>query len=257
MRSIVELLWGFRNSALVLKIFLLPMPNQRHLLQLRKPGLRFFVRNAMDVWSIKETIINRFYFPPDYFNLEQDGTIIDIGAGIGDFSIFAAMMVHQGRVLAFEPFPESFHLLQENIQVNSIANITVSSKAVGAQAGYLYLNAAAANPLQQYARSTTNNPLDIQVDSVSLGDIFENHQLSFCHLLKLDCEGGEYEILFSLAPEIIRQIGAVTMEYHDGITEYNHKDLVDFFRKHGFAVQVRPNSVHSYLGYLYAKREAR
>jgi hypothetical protein len=45
----------------------------------------------------------------------------------------------------------------------------------------------------------------------------------------MDCEGAEYEIIFSLTQSILQRIGAVTMEYHDGVTAYSHQDLVEFF----------------------------
>jgi hypothetical protein len=36
------------------------------------------------------------------------------------------------------------------------------------------------------------------------------------------------------------------------VTGYSHKDLVTFFKAHGFAVRLTPNPVHAELGFLYA-----
>ena len=53
------------------------------IIRLRGSGLQFRVRTAMDVWVIKETCLDRDY---EYGMVLQDNwTIIDIGAGLGDF----------------------------------------------------------------------------------------------------------------------------------------------------------------------------
>ena len=55
----------------------------------------------------------------------QDGwTIIDIGAGLGDFTAYAAQRSPRGRVLAYEPFPESFALLQQNLKLNDTCTMS-------------------------------------------------------------------------------------------------------------------------------------
>jgi len=253
--SIGELLGGFREPALVLKIFLLPLRQRRFLLTLRKNSLRFFVRSALDVWSIKETFLDNFYLPPGFFNIERGWIMMDIGAGVGDFSLLASSLAPQGRIFAFEAFPETFSLLQENVNLNGLPNILVSPEAISAKDGYLFMDRSAVEPLQLSTRTQANSHRDLRVPAVSLEHIFERYQLPFCNLLKLDCEGAEYEILFSLSPAVLQRIEAVTMEYHDGVAAYNHQDLVNFFHDHNFKVQVQPNLVHSDLGYLYAKKE--
>jgi len=252
--SIVKLLNGFCETPTVIRLFLFPNLRRRFLVTLRKSDLRFYVRSAMDVWSIKETFLDNFYLPKGMFNIEKDWNIIDIGAGVGDFSLLAGSLVPVGKVFAFEAFSETFHLLQENINLNRFSNIKAYFEAVGAKDGHLFIDQNSAEPLQYSTRDYGTHHKDLPVKAVSLERIFEREEIPFCHLLKLDCEGGEYEILFSLTPKILQRIGAVTMEYHDGVTAYSHQDLVEYFHQHGFEVQVQPNLVHSYLGYLFAKR---
>src|SRR6266508_6011309 len=52
------------------------------------------------------------------------------------------------------------------------------------------------------------------VKAVSLKDIFDAHAVEQCDFLKLDCEGAEYDILFSLAVDYFRRIKRIAMEYH-------------------------------------------
>ena len=73
-------------------------------------------------------------------------------------------------------------------------------------------------------------------------------------MLKLDCEGAEYNILFGAPDETLKRIRRIVMEYHDSLTSHTHRDLVKFLSEKGFHVQVTPNYVHDDLGYLYASR---
>src|SRR5712692_6064311 len=83
--------------------------------ELRHPALRFHVRGLMDLWIIKETCLDRDY---ETIGEElQDGWIVlDIGAGLGDFAVYAAKSRPHSRIFAYEPFPESYELLQQNLK---------------------------------------------------------------------------------------------------------------------------------------------
>ena len=57
--------------------------------------------------------------------------VIDLGAGIGDFSILAASAVGEnGKVLAIEPSSRNFSLLKKNLLKNSIKNVIAYNYAV-------------------------------------------------------------------------------------------------------------------------------
>lgn len=78
--------------------------------------------------------------------------------------------------------------------------------------------------------------------------------MEHCDLMKLDCEGAEYPILFNAPETIFDRIERMVMEYHDNVSGYIHHDLVQFLTNKGFNVKIHPNFVHNYLGYLYAYR---
>ena len=129
-RSIVRLLTGVGNWPLAVRLFLSRDPRGTVVIRLRKSGVQFRVRGPMDVWIVKETYLDRFY--ERYGTPIGDGwTVVDIGAGIGDYAIYAALGHPQNTVYAFEPFPESFALLQENLQLNQAANVQAFPEAIG------------------------------------------------------------------------------------------------------------------------------
>ena len=91
--------------------------------------------------------------------------------------------------------------------------------------------------------------------SVSLAEVFSRLGLDQVDLMKMDCEGAEYPVLFNASDEVLGRIQRMVMEYHDNVTEFTHVDLERFLSIHGFQVQSFVNPVHDYLGYLYAWRK--
>jgi FkbM family methyltransferase len=259
--SIFTLLTGVKNWPLVVRVFLKAAPPSPYPIELRKSGLTLKARGVMDIWSIKETFLDRFY---ERFGVPiQDGwTIVDVGGGIGDYTLFAASAAPHGRVFAFEPFPGSFALLQENLAANHAANVQAFPEAIWAQAGALKIDSTLGEPGQFVSRtvdddgrSPTAGEQSTQVPSISMADAFARLEIPRCDLMKIDCEGAEYPILFNTPDEVLGRVERIVMEYHDSITRYTHGDMQAFLDSKGFAVRAVQNFVHPDLGYLYAWRE--
>lgn len=256
--SIFELLIGFKDPLLIIQIFLKSTPFAPRRVRLRKEGLDFVVRSAMDVWSVKEAFLDRFY---ERFGvpLADEWEIIDVGAGIGEYTLFAAHKCPAAQVFAFEPFHESFKLLKTNLALNQVNNVQAYEMAVWSKAGYLMLDSAPGEPSQFISSEVDAHPQDDEnenflVPSISLADVFSLLDLERCDLLKLDCEGAEYPILLNAPPEVLDKIDRIILEYHDNVTDDTHQSIVEFLSAQGYQVQITPNYVHTYLGYLYAQR---
>jgi hypothetical protein len=95
----------------------------------------------------------------------------------------------------------------------------------------------------------------LSVSALSLADAFAMLEIETCDLLKLDCEGAEYSILFDTPRTVLELIQRIVMEYHDNVVQYTHRDLARFLDEQGFEVETFQNPVHSYLGYLRAVRK--
>jgi FkbM family methyltransferase len=284
-RSIPKLLWHVSPRSKVVTLFAGRKLRAPLIIRLRGSGLRFRVRTAMDVWVIKETCLDRDYEGarnrvsstgatssssrrnpissteitdvPDRRNpismvLQDNWTIIDIGAGLGDFTAYAALRSPNGRVLAYEPFPESFALLQQNVALNNLRNVAAEPCAIADKPGSLALNIGMGEAVQH--STTQAGATTIEVQAITLQQVFDEHGLDRCDFLKMDIEGGEYAILRSVAAELLKRVQRIALEYHDNTSAGQHAELVQFLQSHGFQVQVQPNLVHDYLGYLYAMR---
>ena len=252
--SIFKLLIDIVEWRLVLRVFLnLPAPEKK-IIRLRKTGLRFQVRGSMDIWSIKETFLDRFY---EQFGvpIQDNWVIVDIGAGIGEYTLFAAAGHLGNAVHAYEPFPESFSLLKANLGLNQVDGVKVFAEAVGGQSGTAVLDLTSGEPLQFSTEAQKDSPDALHVPTITLEQALARIGKR-CNLLKLDCEGAEYAILFNAPEAALAAIDHIVLEYHDGVTAYSHRDLAEFLRAKGFTVETAQNYVHSELGYLRASRSS-
>lgn len=255
--SIFTLLSGVIPRPLVIKLFLGAKPAENPVITLARSGLRFRTRSAMDVWAVKETLLDRFYERCG-FPLQDGWTVIDIGGGIGDFSILAAHRHPRSRVFVFEPTPSSYALLQENLRANNLNNVQAFPAAVWSNDGKVTINTGAGEPVQFTSQAAQAAGLSgdgcVIVPGYSLETVFAMTGIEKCDLMKLDCEGAEYEILFRAPDSVLERIERIVMEYHDNAGPYTHQDMARFLKDKGYTVKVYPNAVHSYLGYLSAAR---
>ena len=217
-----------------------------------RDGMRLRVRTRMDIWVMKEACLDHQY---EKFStsIQEGWTILDIGAGIGDFAIGVARAHPHSTVYAFEPFPESFALLQENLKLNNVTNVQAKSHAISSENSVIELQAVSAEAVQQ-STAAQHAASSIRVPSITLDQFIADANLARIDYFKMDCEGAEYGILFNAQPETLAKISHLCMEYHDGVTEYSHDDLARFLEQHGFVVKSQANPVHNDIGLMYAHK---
>lgn len=217
-----------------------------------KDGAKFELRNIMDLWIIKETYLDKDYLV-NGFEIPEQGTIIDIGAFIGDYSIWAAKQSPKSKIFAIEPSHENYSLLKTNIKLNNTDNITPVHLAINSSEKEVILATTGVNLGQSYITADENDKND-RVSALSLVEFFKQNKISLCQIMKLDCEGSEYDILLNSDKKFLKShIEKIVMEFHE--TETNtHKDLVDYLEDAGYKVSVFPPKFENGTGFLNAAR---
>jgi FkbM family methyltransferase len=184
------------------------------------------------------------------------GTVIDVGAHIGTFALRASAVA--ARVLAFEPIDDSFELLRRNTAHRP--NVQAFQRCVAGKTGPVTLflgknsSAHSIHPAEGAPRATK-----LELQALSLADIFAEHGVDRCAYLKLDCEGAEYEILLSLAPELLRRIDRIGMEYHSvecGPLEWTGQRLAEHLRQGGHETELVPSKNRHGKGLLFSRLRA-
>ncbi|HCS38948.1 MAG TPA: FkbM family methyltransferase [Anaerolineaceae bacterium] len=252
LKSLNTLLRGVKNPCVVLSLFFRRSTKYAARVNL-KSGEIFLVFSLMDLWILKETLLDRQY---ELVSLPlQDGwTIIDIGAALGDYAVWAAKQTPHGRLIAVEPFPPSMSLLRTNLDKNHVYNVEIFAGAVAASSGTTSLQVEKGSVVQNSTAIGQKSGQAVEVKTASLDDLFTRFGVLQCDYLKMDCEGGEYEILFTASAQSLSRIDRICMEVHDGMTRHKREDMIEFLEKSGYHTRLTLNPVHADLAYLYAEK---
>ena len=215
-----------------------------------RSGLKIKIRvNSTDlmalthVWMIQE-------YSGDDFPISNDDVIIDVGAHIGLFALFASQFCKNGKIFCYEPIKENYKILIENIEMNQIQNIFPNNLAVTKETSRVKIFL---NDDQSGHSMFTQNKNFVEVDSKSLSDIFIDNGIKECDFLKLDCEGAEYEIVESISSELFTKINKTAIEYHMVDTKPELlEQLINKFKQFSFSVHTR--SLFADIGFLFAKK---
>jgi FkbM family methyltransferase len=165
------------------------------------------------------------FYKMDGIDFKPGDVIVDVGAHVGVVSLYLANKYPDIQVYAYEPVPSNFKRLLRNIEANKIENVVAVNKAVTSDGRNIELYGdieKSSGGISMYEDSE----IKIEAESVTLKQIFEEHKIIRCKLLKIDCEGAEYEILKS-SSETLNQVDHMRGEFHH-IEGESIDDLVKF-----------------------------
>jgi FkbM family methyltransferase len=215
-------------------------------------NILFNVNSWEELLILKEVFIDGIYnvFTPEKFCL------VDIGMNVGITSLFFANKSNCDSVIAFEPFEKTRALAQKNFLLNAVSSkIEIRNYGVGYPPRELevkysmeYKGSVGINGLSSYIMPQSeldNELLEIRDVSDAINSIIENNNNV---ILKIDCEGAEYEILNRLdALKILPKIKYLMIEWH---IEGPHF-LIDILNSNNFFV-LSFNENEKDIGMIYA-----
>jgi FkbM family methyltransferase len=155
---------------------------------------------------------------------ERSLCVLDVGSHVGAFAMNLANAAPHVRVECYEPSPESARFLRENVARNDLADrVRVHEMALAGESGTALLD--------DNLGGSVHNGLIRDDHRLVLGDDAWGHRsvlsvttttfdqavadapMPFT-VVKMDCEGGEYELVYASAPENWASVQRVVMEYH-------------------------------------------
>lgn len=231
------------HNPLVLAGYLINKPVQLNI----KNGLILSTNQLLDAIVVKDTI-----FDDDYriSKIKKPfKKIIDVGAGLGDFTLMMANKFPKAKVIAFEPNPAQFKLLKKNIEINNVKNIKCHHIAVGTKKTYLlYLSSF---NIHSSVIKTDQLKNKIKVKGARL----DNYIVGKVDLIKIDCEGAEIDILSSIGPKKMKLIKNFIIEYHNNIIKDEDKKIIAILKKWNYELKIEHNPIVSETGNIFATKK--
>jgi len=203
-------------------------------------GLKISLQNEEEAEKIYEDI-----FPgKEYeFNLKsKEPFIIDCGAHIGMSVIYFKQKFPNSEIIAFEPNPGNFKLLNINIKQNNLGKIKTVQKAVSSKEGYqkYYVSNEKTSPWTWGDSLKKNDWTDlsshIEVETVRLSS-FINKKVD---LLKIDIEGAETEVIAEIEHKL-KLVKNIVLEFHgSSINPKNqHEEILKILQKNNFGISIK------------------
>lgn len=152
---------------------------------------------------------NNIYGLEDIILTEND-VVIDVGANVGMFSIYVKKKFNC-KIIAFEPVPINFNHFLKNIGLNGlkVSDFELHNSAISSKEGDVLKIGVPTNNTGGSSSFHGNSSLAFDCPTETLFKYFSKD----CKYLKMDCEGGEYEIIPSILKELNR-FSYLGIEYH-------------------------------------------
>ena len=187
------------------------------------------------------------YFSDDQWDMLnlQNRYVIDIGANNADTALYFAK--NGSQVIAFEPVKHIYELGLENIELNpNLKNkIKFINKAVGAKKGMLDISMGST---KEYADANDSYKIEV----ITIEDIINKYEFPY-DVLKMDCEGCEFEIIENTD---LSQFNEIIFEHHSFIVKKDYKPLISKLENQNFKIDTYPcnksNESFEEIGIIHA-----
>jgi len=209
------------------------------------------LRNDGDFAIANELFLDRQYRFCDEVIKKAKHSIIDIGGHLGFFSLMASILNPDVPIYTFEPHSGNYELLKTNLKTNRIKNVYPKQLAVSDSVGQTDLQISKEDLNHSLEKAIEPTGETQKVQTTTLERIFQKNRIKRCDLLKLDCEGSEFKIIYSTPKSIFDKIDHIFLEYHDWTEGESNKELKFFLEKMGYKVNKYPNSKMPALGFLW------
>jgi len=217
---------------------------------------RFYVNTVEDIYFLCDTFGQNTYnvvFP-------KKSVVMDIGMNIADTSIYFANKKNVVLVRAFEPFTPTFNMAVRNIKLNPGVASKIEPLNYGLSDTHRRLKCEYSPTCKGsvgiggFVKSARKHVKDACTEEIEIKPVAEEVLKAkkdfpgYALVLKVDCEGAEFEIIASLAREnLLSMISVILLEWHDK----SPLEILQTLRNANFTVLLK-DDVNQNIGMLYA-----
>lgn len=172
------------------------------------------------IWELPVQIAASFF-------LRKADCALDVGGNTGGVAIaFARQVGSVGRVISFECNPKMIAWMQQDLAANNIANVEIVTDAAYSEIGKtlsFYIDDSFYSAASSLYRPAVGTPLEVRTTTIDF--VCKQKELNPV-LIKIDVEGGEFDVLQGGASTIADVRPAIIFEYSGGELTRNPIDCL-------------------------------
>jgi FkbM family methyltransferase len=197
----------------------------------------------------------------EHFCPREGDVVVDVGAHIGRYTIVASKRVGPtGKVIAIEADPSNYEMLNRNIELNQLANVTTLNYAVFSKKAKIKLYLPAGDIFTKYNTVMSNwiwvKPEDkfVEVNANTLDNLLQQIGIKQVNWIKIDVEGAEFEVLNGANNLLLYNKNVVLLvEVHGSSNDYGRK-VQEFIKSYNFRIEFE--KIYENNGYLILRKSA-
>lgn len=200
-------------------------------------GCKMTIRpGSYDLYVLGEVFWEQVY-APRLKQIKAPEVVVDLGANIGAFSVWAAKRWNPGRIVAVEMENDNFTLLQENIRLNGLENNVIPVKVCvwdeNRQVGIKK------HPFNLGMHQGCPASIEGGVPALTMDRLLDMVKVSKVDILKMDIEGAEERIFNEKNERLFAEgVGILLAELHP-IRGVQVERIVEILERIGFEVNIR------------------
>ncbi|MEK7523239.1 MAG: FkbM family methyltransferase [Patescibacteria group bacterium] len=170
-----------------------------------------------------------------FYKIKEGQIIIDAGAYLGSFTLYVAKRVGKtGKVIAFEPDPNNFKILESIIEKSGLQNIILIKKALGNVIKEVELESV--NHFSSVVIKTFKNPI-FKVQQTTLDEEMKKLKIMKVHFIKMNIEGAEINAIKG-AKQTLANVEHIAISCHAVNGKNTENEINPLLRKFGLKTKV-------------------
>jgi FkbM family methyltransferase len=141
----------------------------------------------------------------------KDRVVVDVGAFVGDSAVYFALKGAR-KVIAIEPHPEAYREMLDNIRLNKLEDVIVPINA-GLASGHGRIRIDRGDVERTAITYHRPGKCDGEIMALCLGELISKYSIDSNAVLKMDCEGCEYDIVLNDYAHV-KLFDEIILEYH-------------------------------------------
>jgi FkbM family methyltransferase len=174
----------------------------------------------------------------DKKDFPQNPVILDVGANVGFAALYFFRCFPNATVHSFEPMPFLQKMMEQHKAQYSGHNWNQHAFGLWKEDGTMDIYTDAPDDFTSISGIVHFEDAvhKVRIPVRTLSAFLDENNLEKVDLLKMDCEGAEYEILFNLPDSYFNTIGRMAMETHE-TQQYTTVEMAEFLKTKGYQVR--------------------